>query len=250
MIFNRPIRRLLQKLPESWTHPWLEVISPMCSWNHLYAFYEEQGTDTFLTVAPSQCKLWTGSPELITQITNRRNDFPKPIEVYKTIDIYGKNIVTLEGQHWREHRKIAAPSFSEKNNHLVWEESIHQAELMVKSWTGLSGNESRTINTLAEDTARLSLHIISRAGFGKRLLWPGVETSEIKDENVAVGKGPGHTMTYTDALGTLLHSLITIVAVPRFLLSKSSHICSSYISLTVYSQPSLREDKASLRVVR
>ena len=218
MIFSTPTLKVLRLLPKKYTHPWLQFISPQSSWANLYALNDSMGTDTYLTISPGRIKLWTADPEVITQMTNRRNDFPKPIHVYRTIDIYGKNIVTTEGQEWRKHRKIAAPPFGERNNHMVWEESIHQAQLMVTSWTGVDGNESRTINTMADDTMRLSLHIISRAGFGKRLLWPGVEDEQIQSDGDATGKGPGHTMTYTNALGTLLHSLITIVAVPRPLL--------------------------------
>jgi cytochrome P450 len=90
------------------------------------------------------------------------------------VDLFGKNVVSTEGGVWRQHRKITSPPFTEKNNHLVWAESLHQAQSMVESWVGIDGARNKTIGKVADDTMRLSLHVISRAGFGVRLLWPGL----------------------------------------------------------------------------
>jgi cytochrome P450 len=50
----------------------------------------------------------------ITQeIVGNRARFPKPVRLYKVLDLYGPNLVTTENEEWRVHRKIAAPSFSE-----------------------------------------------------------------------------------------------------------------------------------------
>ena len=65
---------------------------------------------------------------------------------------------------------------------------------------------------------RLSLHIISRAGFGVRLLWPGIET-ESKDTQQAPDRG--HALSYTDALEGLLKNILFVVALPPGLLSKA-----------------------------
>lgn len=45
-----------------------------------------------------------------------RGRFRKPTELYGVLEMYGRNLVTTEGDIWRIHRKIASPSFSE-----VWE---------------------------------------------------------------------------------------------------------------------------------
>lgn len=89
---------------------------------------------------------------------------------------------------------------------------------MVKSWLGAGKKESPTIKTVADDAMRLSLHIISRAGFGVHLDWPGQNTDNAahaeKLEN-------GHTMSYTDALQTLLHLILFVLALPTFLQSEN-----------------------------
>ena len=175
------------------------------------------GVDTFLTISPERIVLNTAEASVISQITNRRNDFPKALEVYDSLKIYGENVVVVEGQRWRHHRKIVSPPFSEKNNGLVWQETLDQIRAMVGSWfDGPEKAESRTLTTIADDAMRLSLHIISRAGFGVPLEWPkrgeeGGKSGE-KLEN-------GHTMTYTDALGSLLHHILWLLAVPKGLLS-------------------------------
>ncbi|KAI9872665.1 MAG: hypothetical protein M1830_001356, partial [Pleopsidium flavum] len=219
---------LLYKLPSKWTDPWLDLLNPEWAWKHLHAPFEKLGTDIFLTVSPGGNMVWCANASAISQITTRRNDFPKPIEIYGSVDLFGKNVVTTEGAVWRQHRKITSPPFTEKNNHLVWAESLHQARSMVESWVGPDGAGNKTIGKVADDTMRLSLHVISRAGFGVRLLWPGIEDATEKTDRSAEIPGAGqetstdvpkgHTMSYTDALGSLLHNILWVMLLPRWLL--------------------------------
>ena len=220
----------LRKLPTWLTDPWLDFLPVDWAWEMQYTPFKRMDVDTFMTVAPGGIQLWTADAAVIVQMTTRRNDFPKPVEIYQLVDLYGKNVVSSEGQIWRQHRKITSPPFTEKNNHMVWSESLYQAQSMTKSWVGNSGEQSQTIERVASDTMRLSLHIISQAGFGVRLLWPGIEDGEQSKEAghdakashggvvSSVGVSPGHSLSYTDALESLLHNLITVLLLPRFLL--------------------------------
>src|SRR5690349_8530879 len=94
------------------------------TWHELYAPLEELGTDTFITVTPIKNVLWVATAEVIHQITSRREAFPKPLRDYKVLDIYGQNVVTTEGAEWKMHRKATSPGFNEKNNALVFTETI------------------------------------------------------------------------------------------------------------------------------
>ena len=218
----------IQKLPASWLEPWLDLVKDDMAWNSRYTPYKTFG-DTFLTVSPGGNILTTADAAVISQITTRRNDFPKPIKIYGSLEIYGKNVVTTEGQDWRHHRKITSPPFAEKNNHMVWAESLHQAQAMLKDWLGESSGRSRVVKNVAEDTMKLSLHIISRAGFGIRSSWSGAgdDKPEEGDENVSTVDSSsgivdkGHSMSYDDALGSLLDNIIFILLLPRSLLSGS-----------------------------
>lgn len=219
---------LVRLLPASWTELWFDLTLEW-GWHRKYEPFKRLGTDTFITVSPERNELYTADANVISQITTRKNDFPKPLEVYTSLAIYGNNVVTSEGQLWRHHRKITSPPFSEKNNRLVWTETLEQCQAMVNGWfdgnVGKTG--SKTIYTLADDAMRLSLYVISRAGFGVHLQWPGTEgahaNGHIKNEGESRASSTeiahGHTMSYTVALGTLLHNIIWILVLPPFLLS-------------------------------
>jgi cytochrome P450 len=189
-------------------------MNPDFTWKLRYDIYQELGSDSFVLVSAAKNTIYTADAEAISQITTRRNDFPKPIEIYQGVDVYGKNVVSLEGQMWRHHRKVTSPPFTEKNNLLVWTESLHQAESMITQWVGSkSGRASGKIEDGAPEAMRLSLHVISRAGFGVQLSWP--------HEEGTTAVPPGHTMTYKSALETLLHQLLTVIITPKWLLSIS-----------------------------
>lgn len=188
-------------------------MTPDWTWFMLHAPFDKIG-DTFLVVAPGRNSLYVADAEAISQITSRRNDFPKPIELYGAVDVFGKNVVSTEGSVWRHHRKITSTPFTEKNNLLVWRESLHQAQAMLEGWMGSSADRSSAlVKHIAEDTMRLSLHVISCAGFGVRLLWPH-EPEQSKPS-------AGHTMSYTDALSTLLENLVWVMLVKKSILGKT-----------------------------
>ena len=216
---------LMNKLPDSWTFPWLELTLEPWGWERRHEPFKRLGSDTFITVSPERNVMFTADADVVSQITTRRNDFPKALEVYETIKMFGNNVVTSEGQTWRQHRKITSPPFSEKNNHLVWSETLDQGQTMIDRWVEHGKETAKSIHTIADDAMRLSLHVISRAGFGVRLQWPGNESSQ--DGIIPGAKGvtssdipEGHSMSYTEAMSILLHNILVILLTPHFLLSK------------------------------
>lgn len=216
----------LRRLPNSWTDWWLELSLEMTSWDLLYEPFANYGSDTLLLVAPGKCELRTADAAVISQVTTRRSDFPKPLEAYGSLMLYGANVVTTEGQIWKAHRRITNPPFSEKNNRLVWAEAIFQAQSMIDSWMH-GGTRSRTIANIGEDSMRLALHVISRAGFGRRMQWPMTSEGGKGDRGArpvdSAVKGieidEGHTMSYSDTLRTLIKYMIWILIVPMPILS-------------------------------
>lgn len=89
--------------------------------------------------------MFVANAEAIVEIATNPMRYPKDTKLYgleievgadgvEILDIYGKNVVTLEGPEWRLHRKITARPFSEKNNQLVHSETIRQATQMMASW--------------------------------------------------------------------------------------------------------------------
>ena len=236
-IFLTPV---IRKLPISWIDPWFDLTTVQWIWRMNYEPFKRLGTDTFLTVSPERNALYTADAGVISQITTRMNDFPKALEVYRSIKIYGNNVITTEGQMWRHYRKIISPQFSEKNNHLVWTETLEQCQAMLTGWFDGDATKtgSQTIYTLPNDTLRLSLYVISRNGFGVSLQWPGTkgahENEHCKNEEESPasssGIGQGHTMSYTDAITSLLHNLIWVLILPSFFLSNLTTSASQVLA--------------------
>jgi cytochrome P450 len=196
---------------------------PNWVWERRFEPFEKHG-DIFLTVSPGVIHIWLANPEAIRQVTGRREAFPKPLETYRILEIFGRNIITTEGSEWKEHRKITSPGFNEKNNVLVFAESCRQAQGMLRKWTGADGSGNVTLKEVPTDAMRVTLHIISRIGFGVRLLWPDETLSEKESERDAVYSSntpsQGHTMSFEHALDTLLENLLWVLLTPKWILSK------------------------------
>ncbi|KAF2007674.1 cytochrome P450 monooxygenase-like protein [Amniculicola lignicola CBS 123094] len=221
---------LLRKLPASCRGTWLEVLDPEWAYRIGYKIFEDVGSDVFLVVSPSSIGSFVADAEVMTQITSRRGDFPKPLEMYRRLEIYGKSLVSSEGAAWRMHRKLTAPSFGEKNNELVFHESLHHAQSLLNLWTGPGGRGNRTIKDPAADAMRFALYVISRAGFDVRVAWPHeekdqegqLEASKQKDSMfVASTPPPGYEMNYREALSCLLENIMWTQMAPPEYLTKS-----------------------------
>lgn len=210
--------------------------TPQSIANHRNSFLNLRSTydihgDTYIFAASNLNLLRTTNAELIAQFTARKNDFVKPVKNYRVMDVFGRNILTTEGEEWRRHKRIVGKSFGERSMGLVWEESLRQAKGMVGVWgrrmrkirnegerKSLEDEELR-VDDAGSDTAILSLHVICAAGFGVPQLWEGQENEE-------VGKGTGreegnrapdlglnrpignHTLGFKDCLNFVLSGLL------------------------------------------
>jgi cytochrome P450 len=190
--------------------------------------FKKLGSDVFIAASPSNLTAFVADADVITQVAARRNDFPKPLEMYSRLDIYGKNLVATEGAEWRMHRKLAAPSFGERNNQLVFTETLHNTQSLLRLWDGTDGIQSKTLQDAATDTMRWALYIISGAGFNIRVKWAheeevDVEESADVDSIYMSSQVPiGHKMSYREALSELLHNIMWTQIGPPEYLSKSS----------------------------
>ncbi|KAF2012229.1 cytochrome P450 [Aaosphaeria arxii CBS 175.79] len=220
---------LLHKLPSFCKGLWLQILDPEWAYRFGHEPFQKIGSDVFLVVSPYKINAFVADAETNTQITTRRNDFPKPLDMYGALDIYGKNLVSTEGSDWRMHRKLTAPAFSEKNNELVFVESLHHAKSLLRLWTGADGKGDTTITDPALDTMRFALYVVSRAGFDVRVFWPHEEEArangqfaeEKTDTNslsVTSEVPEGHSMNYREAISELLENMMwTQIIPPKYL---------------------------------
>ena len=164
------------------------------------------------------------------------------------LDIFGRNVVTTEGHVWKAHRKIISPTFNEKNNSRVFEETIQQTQQMLEKWTGPDGKGNRTLNEVPTDSMRLTLHIISKVGFGVRLLWPSAKKVNGADDYGLGSPTPrnGHKMNFSDALTTLLERLLLVLVVPKAILSKFRIMSKLDWLLTLNRETPMESHKRSI----
>ncbi|KAI0326146.1 cytochrome P450 [Cubamyces sp. BRFM 1775] len=142
---------------------------------------------------------------IIQEILGARARFPKPTEAYQLLAAFGSNILVTEGDVWKRQRKIAAPAFSERNNRLVWDETINIVEDMFQNVWG--DKDVVEVGHILDMTVGITQLVISIAAFGKRVSW-----------NEESGARAGHTMTFKEALYDVSHNLFLRILFPPWLL--------------------------------
>ncbi|KUI70320.1 Cytochrome P450 4X1 [Cytospora mali] len=162
-----------------------------------YRSHHEMG-DAFIMVTPWRNWLYVANPEIIMEIFRRRSDFPQCIELTEILNVFGRNLGTVEGQQWKIQRKMIASCFNEQNYEIVWSESLSLARDMLQYWSKRS-----SITTSADDLRTLSLHVLTGAGFGKHFKFEGHE--ERTDTNVSA--------SYKNALQMILENCILIMGI-------------------------------------
>ncbi|EKM52724.1 uncharacterized protein PHACADRAFT_126770 [Phanerochaete carnosa HHB-10118-sp] len=174
-------------------------------WYRKHQVFEEYGIDIIssasaLPVAYNEFIL--ADAAAIKEITASRTQFPKPVEQYAVLSYFGGNIVASEGEDWKRYRKIAAPAFSERNNRLVWEETVKiMADLFENVW---GEQKSITVDHAVDITLPIALFVIGVAGFGRRMTWQ--EDGKLP---------PGHSMTFK-ARGFLSQEALHYVSLDIF----------------------------------
>ncbi|PVF98540.1 hypothetical protein CPB86DRAFT_357511 [Serendipita vermifera] len=109
----------------------------------------------------------------VKEITSNRVLFPKPVQAYTSIAVFGPNIVTTEFDDWKRHRRISAPSFSERNNRLVFDATSEIVNELFEHWSKQFGTGAVKLDDAVETTAKLALMVISAAGFLWKATWVG-----------------------------------------------------------------------------
>ncbi|KAM3073504.1 hypothetical protein ACMFMG_004599 [Clarireedia jacksonii] len=138
---------------------------------------------------------------LIYEILQRRTDFRRNMEEMAVLDVYGKNLSTMDDQEWQQHRKMTAVTFTEKNNEQVWYQSLVQANGMLQYWTERA--EQLVIST-NKDTKVLTLNFLAAALFNKVYPFEGYVEEKRK------GDAHDDSYQYRDSLSTILSSIIQI----------------------------------------
>ncbi|KAJ7589495.1 cytochrome P450 [Mycena floridula] len=105
-------------------------------------------------------------PGATKTITSSRHEFPKPVRRYTALKRFGSNIISSEGDEWKRFRKITAPAFSDRNNKLVWDETLKIVDEIFAEW---EDHNAVVLDHAGSLTLRIALQVIAVAGFGKSI---------------------------------------------------------------------------------
>ncbi|KAI1502090.1 cytochrome P450 [Biscogniauxia marginata] len=202
-----------------------------------YRSHHEMG-DIWVLVTPLKNWVYINNLNTLVSIFRRGTDFPRPVFVNEVLNVFGPNISTVEGQRWKTQRRIATHCFDEKNNEIVWSETISLARDMLRYWTSKT-----SIKSSAEDLRTLSLHTLSRAGFDKSFKFEGA------DER---GPSTSTSSNYKDSLQTILENWTLILALgTKFLANpwlphKFRVVHEAWVSFHAYMTSMYEDEKRAL----
>ncbi|KAF8895529.1 cytochrome P450 [Infundibulicybe gibba] len=197
--------------------------------------YSKVGWDIYGAISlwpQATTSLTLADASAIKEVTSSRARFPKPIEKYDAILFFGRNIVGSEGDEWKKYRKISAPAFSERNNKLVWDETV-------KIVNGLFDN---TILKMFINRSQIALFVIGAAGFGRPISW---------EEDSIVP--PGHKLSFKDALHTVSINVMTKLKIPDWAMGMTPclrGIRLAFSELQLYMSEMIRDRQTSEKVER
>ncbi|KAJ3270354.1 hypothetical protein HDV01_007879 [Terramyces sp. JEL0728] len=173
------------------------------NYNHRYDRYRGEDRITFI-VSPDLIVASIADADLIQETVEKKNGFIKPVKYYNVLQIFGENILTLEGKEWKRHRKFVSPQFSERNTILVHQEAVRTCQQMMDHWE--TSGEINGMIDVTVDLFYLALGVISAASFGTRLNW--VDNPE--------DKPPGYHQTLKQSLTFVSHNLFKFILTPNF----------------------------------
>jgi cytochrome P450 len=175
------------------------------SFFHSRYFLHKWYGPVFFIVSPGATQLLIADAPTADEVQTRRKDFVKNEAMYGPLNVYGRNVVTQNGEGWARHRRITTPPFNERNSSLVWKESLLQANDMLKSWVAMSDSG---VYTVANDSMTLALNVLMAAGFGKRFEFGGSTKGEQNEDSMA---------SYRAALGMVLKNLTKAIITSKLM---------------------------------
>lgn len=208
-----------------------------------HSMFEEAGWDIHTAVSfwpRPNTSIVLGDAAAIKEVGSSRARFPKPVQQYASLALYGPNIVASEGEQWKKYRKIAAPAFSDRNNKLVWNETSRIVNGLFE--TVWDGRDVVTVDHCLDITLPIALFVIGSAGFGKTLDW--------KEETVLP---PGHKISFKEALHTVTTRIFLRLICPNWILNmteKGRETRQGFEELGVYMSEMVKERLTSEKVER
>ncbi|OJJ34477.1 hypothetical protein ASPWEDRAFT_60847 [Aspergillus wentii DTO 134E9] len=203
----------------------------------------------YMVASPETISCNVSDASVVSQVYGMRGSFPKPIWQYESLDLYGPNVLTCEDTKWSHHRRHTAPSFNEKNNALVWQETIRQTTEMIEYWVETNPAEQFTVENVKIDILKLTLNVICGAGFGVQMPFKPVSQTPVDDGERSIFRDSstppsGFKYTFRSVMGYMSENLFSVVGanmlapkwIPRFLMPFFNNDFAAHRDLGVYLQ--------------
>jgi cytochrome P450 len=155
-------------------------------------YFKKYNSDIIAFKSPSTVQLMVASPDMAKTIIANKTTFPKNQVIWQASNVYGPHIASTESDEWKIHRKIAAPSFSEKNNRLVHDQTVKFCNELFQQLDA----QPPEVVPVAEIMPKLTMHIVAAAGYGINI--PLAESDAVP---------PGHKMPLNQTLGLATEKL-------------------------------------------
>jgi len=217
-----------------------------------YIPHQRAGKSVLSLVWPLTARryIYVGDAAAAKRILNDRHTWVKQTENYELLGFFGQNIFTTEGDQWLRHRTVARKAFGEKNNALMWTETVASLQEWFEDWdTQIAEHSSATVN-ITDAMRDITLAIIASAGFGMHF---GKRSSENRTTRAFESNKPhaGFRMSFAESLFVAIDTMILKVIVPRFLYALPiSYLRKSdvaYDELRLYIRGIIAESRATIK---
>eukprot|EP01117_Protostelium_nocturnum_P002048 TRINITY_DN12696_c0_g1_i1.p1 TRINITY_DN12696_c0_g1~~TRINITY_DN12696_c0_g1_i1.p1 ORF type:complete len:515 (-),score=105.51 TRINITY_DN12696_c0_g1_i1:8-1552(-) len=168
-----------------------------------YKLFEENNSNVVGVINGGYLVVNVADPEAVEEICRRRDDFTKPLWMYKFVELFGPNVISTEGAVYNMHRKIVSPPFSEKNNKLVAQSSVKQTKGAIAQWESNVAEKSN-INTEAF-SRKITLHVLAESSFGFDFDWIP------KNDQVPAG----HKISFQQAIPAMVDKMLLAMVIPK-----------------------------------
>ncbi|KAB2573705.1 putative cytochrome P450 [Lasiodiplodia theobromae] len=219
MLFQPALVAILERLGVD-TDEWLKLTKRSWNFHDRYRMHQRYGK-VFAHATPSDIEVFVADAAASDELLARKRDFLKPMHMVQIIDVYGPSVASTDGADWSRHRRITATPFNERNNRIVWGESLRQTAQLLAYFERGVGTDDGSTGMLAEDSMTLTLNILTAAGLGFSCDFRGAEKKVKKDVSEDEEKAERDAVSpgYRDCLAAVLEDFLPMGLLPKMVWS-------------------------------
>ncbi|EFQ36732.1 cytochrome P450 [Colletotrichum graminicola] len=209
IIFNKRVVPFLQRLPFG-LGDWTRCNTLDWTWidrAHGDRQIHKRHGDTFANVTPRGIEIHTRDQAVVNQVLRKyTNEFPKLGSFAKVMDVIGTSVVSSDGADWAHHRKATVATLNDRNNGLVWAETIRQTRQMARYYSKVS--QGRIVDAV-EDIRELYLHVFTYVCYGVKYEFKQPAHTTIP---------AGHSRSYKECLHSSINGILMLRLVPWWMM--------------------------------